>query len=233
MTDFWQEFEPWPARPAEGPWRDRFPAGMPDGTCLWLPLRDLGEAAVAGLIANQASFAVLDRIAAWVAEAARRFAPEIVVGLPTLGHVVGAAAARALGHPRWAAPSTSRKLWYDDALSVPLASVTSPAGGANAGRRMWLDPRLLPRLHGRRVLLVDDVISTGSSAVAGLALLRAAGLEPVALAVAMIQGDRWRAAWDAAIPVVGAFATPLLRRTPDGWMAREETRPIGLCLSSA
>ena len=32
-----------------------------------------------------------------------------------------------------------------------------------------LDPRVLHRLAGRRVLLVDDVISTGSSALAGLA----------------------------------------------------------------
>ena len=65
---------------------------------------------------------------------------------------------------------------------------------------MWLDPRLLPRLRGRRVLLVDDVISTGSSALAGLAVLRAAGVAPVGLAVAMKQGDRWRAAWPAALP---------------------------------
>ncbi len=82
---------------------------------------------------------------------------------------------------------------------------------------MWLDPRLLPRLQGRRVLLVVDVISTGSSAQAGLALLRAAGIAPVALCVAMIQGERWRVDWPAALPVVAAFVTPLFARAADGW----------------
>ncbi len=190
---------------------------MPDGRTLPLPLRDFGAFAVAGLIANQASFAVLDQLAEWTAQAAAALRPDVVVGLPTLGHVVGAAVARALGHGSWAAPSTTRKIWYDDALSAPLRSITSPAQGANIARRMWLDPRLLPRLRGRRILLVDDVISTGSSALAGLALLRAAGIEPVGLAVAMQQGERWRASWPRALPVAAAFATPLLRRAGAGW----------------
>ncbi len=217
MTDraYWQDFVD--AAPDRAAWTDSYPAAMPDGRCLVLPLREFGDMAVAGLIANQASFAVLDQLAAWTAEAAAPLRAEVVVGLPTLGHSVGAAVARALGHPGWVAPSATRKRWYDDALSAPLASITSPAVGANAGRRMWLDPRLLPRLRGRRVLLVDDVISTGGSAQAGLALLRAAGIAPVGLAVAMVQGDAWRAAWPEAVPVVRAFGTPRFRRVPGGW----------------
>ena len=217
---YWQAFTEGPATPE--PLTDRFAAPMPDGRRLLLPLRDFGDTAVAGLIANQAAFPVLDQLALWVADAARPFRPEIVMGLPTLGHTVGAAVARALGHPNWVAPSTTRKRWYDDALSVPLTSITAPATGANATRRMWLDPRLLPRLGGRRVLLVDDVVSTGSSASAGLALARLAGVEPVALAVAMIQGRLWRAAWPNAIPVVAAFETPRFRRSGGGWVPADE-----------
>lgn len=212
---YWQRFvDHAPEQPA---WTDRYPAAMPDGRRLVLPLRDFGDVAVAGLIANQASFAVLDQLAAWTAAAAAPLRAEAVVGLPTLGHTVGAAVARALGHEGWVAPSTTRKRWYDDALSAPLGSITAPAAGANAARRMWLDPRLLDRLQGRRVLLVDDVTSTGSSAQAGLALLRAAGVTPVGLAVAMVQGEAWRAAWPDAIPVACAFRTPRFRRTPGGW----------------
>jgi adenine/guanine phosphoribosyltransferase-like PRPP-binding protein len=225
MQNFWQAFEAAPQ--ATVSYDTVFPAPMPDGRVLSLPLRDMGDFAVAGLIANQASFSVLDRIASWLVEAAA--ACDVVVGLPTLGHTVGAATARALGHANWVAPSTTRKRWYDDAASVPLASITSPATGANRERRMWLDPRLLDRLRGRRVTLVDDVISTGSSARAGLALLRAVGIEPVALMVAMVQGDRWAQDWDVTVPVIGAFSTPLFHRHGDGWAETPGTRLTRCC----
>ena len=176
MTAFWQQFEPYQP-PADGLVHDRYVARMPDGSGLALPLRDLGEMAVAGLISNQASFEVVERIADWLAQAAATLGVEVVAGLPTLGHIFAYLVARRLGHANWVALGTTRKLWYDEALSVPLSSVTSPT----AGRRLWLDPRVVPRLHGRRVLLVDDVISTGSSAQAGLAVLRAAGTHAAAV----------------------------------------------------
>ena len=225
--EYWQDFlPPRHAGAAESDvWTDQIEAAMPDGSRLVLPLRNLGEFAVAGLIANQASFAVFDRLTGWLAELARRFAPDVVVGLPTLGHVFGVGVARALGHANWVAPGTSRKFWYDEALSVPLASITSPG----AGRRMWLDPRLLPRLRGRRVLLVDDVVSTGTSLRAGLAMLAAAGVEPVGIGAAMLQGDRWRAALPTGLTLSAVFATPLLARVPGGWRARPETCASDCC----
>lgn len=216
MSGYWQEFLP--AEPPLAVWTDSYAATMPDGTRLLCPLRDFGDWAVAGMIANQASFPVVDRLSAWMADAARPFAPEIVVGLPTLGHVFGAGVARALGHSNWVAPGTTRKLWYEESLSVPTSSITAPASLGADGRRMWLDPRLLPRLHGRRVLLVDDVISTGSSALAGLRLLHAAGVAPVALCIGMVQGRCWEAGWPGTVPVVRAFETPIFRRVEDGWV---------------
>jgi adenine/guanine phosphoribosyltransferase-like PRPP-binding protein len=211
--EYWQEFHGGPALGA--PWREVYDAAMPDGSYLRLPMRDFGATAVAGMIANQASFAVTDRLSGWIAERVAGLRPDVVVGLPTLGHVYGAGVARALGQGNWVALGTSRKLWYEERLSVPLASITSP----EAGRRLWLDPRLLGRLAGRRVLLVDDVISTGASARAGLAVLSAAGIVPVGFAVAMAQTQRWRAAWPAEVPVVAAFATPLFRREGEDWVA--------------
>lgn len=225
--EYWQEFLP-PRRAGEGEpevWTSHFEAVMPDDRRLVLPLRDLGRFAMAGLIANQASFTVFDALTFWLAALARDAAPEVVVGLPTLGHVFGLGVARALGHANWVAPGTSRKLWYDEALSVPLASITSPG----AGRRLWLDPRLLARLKGRRVLLVDDVVSTGTSIAAGLALLAAAGVVPVAIAAAMAQGDRWRAALPAGVTLSAVFATPLLAPVPGGWRARPETWARDCC----
>ncbi|WP_198370917.1 phosphoribosyltransferase [Roseomonas rosulenta] len=208
--EFWQGFDA-PARD-EGPFTDRYPATMPDGTRLVLPLRDYGEIAVAGFIANQAAILVAKRIGGWMAEAARDLGAEVVVGMPTLGQVFAPLVAEALGHANWVAPGWSRKRWYDEALSVPASSSTAPTE-----RRLWLDPRVAHRLARRRVLLVDDVISTGSSALAGAALLERAGVRPTALLLAMAQGDRWRSTWPADIPVRAAFATPIFTRVPGGW----------------
>lgn len=212
---FWQDFAP-PAPRPEGGWRTTYAAPMPDGSALWLPLRDLGETAVAGLIANQTSFAVQDRLIAWLAERAAALDAEIIVGLPTLGHAVAPGLARALGHRRWAAAGYSRKLWYEERLSVSVASITTPDS-----RRLWLDPRVRGWLDGRRVLLVDDVLSTGRSIRAGLALLAAAGIAPVGVAALMVQTRRWQQGWDPALPVVSAFATPLFRRGPEGFWLEE------------
>ena len=62
---FWQEFEQ--GTQGQPPWTDGYPAQMPDGQYLTLPLREFGDVAVAGLIVNQASFHVLDRLTAWIA----------------------------------------------------------------------------------------------------------------------------------------------------------------------
>jgi adenine/guanine phosphoribosyltransferase-like PRPP-binding protein len=210
--EYWQTFTPAPD-PFPEVWNASYAAPMRDGSALILPLRDYGATAIAGLIVNQASFAVVDTLVKWIAADVQHLGAEIIVGLPTLGHTLGAGVARVLGHSNWVAPGTTRKLWYDEALSVATRSVTSPGGG----RTMWLDPRLVGRLSGRRVLIVDDVISTGSSASAGIGLLERAGIAPVAFAVAMSQGDEWRKKWRADIPLIAAFETPIFRRVAAGW----------------
>lgn len=228
--EFWQDFLPAP--PARAAWTGSYAAPMPDGRALALPLRDLGETAVAGFVANQAGFAVTRRLCAWMTELARPFGADLVVGLPTLGQVFAPVVAEALGHANWVAPGWSRKRWYEERLSVAAHSITSPVE-----RRLWLDPRLLPRLAGRRVLLVDDVISTGASARAGLALLAAAGVTPAGLLVAMAQGDRWRVPseaggigiWPERVPVRAVFATPIFARAEAGWVPLPGTAPHDLC----
>ncbi|MFN3641599.1 MAG: phosphoribosyltransferase [Gemmobacter sp.] len=210
---FWQTVEhgPPPGDDAVG-YGSLYPGRVGAG---WIacPIRVLpgdGTAAVASLILNQASFAVQDTLAAALVAQVAPHTPDVVVGVPTLGLSLAAAVARGLGHGRFVALGTSRKFWYDDRLSVPVTSITSP----DAGKRLFLDPRMLPLLDGRRVLLVDDVFSTGRTLRAALALLSIAGVAPVACAAAMVQGEGWRGASD--LPVAAAFATPRLIRGADG-----------------
>lgn len=210
---FWQELQP-PGTAAPPPWADGYPAGLPDGRVLVLPIRPLAgtENAIASLILNQAAFAVEDALADVLAERIAAHSPDIVVGLPTLGLSLARAVAARLGQPRYVPLGTSRKFWYDPALSEPLSSITSPDGE----KRLYLDPRMLPLLEGRRIALIDDVISTGRSISAGLALLRLAGHDPVVVGAAMLQTERWRDGL-GDMPVEGVIRSPLLRRQGAGW----------------
>jgi adenine/guanine phosphoribosyltransferase-like PRPP-binding protein len=220
--EFWQTLEQELAGPPPERFSDSFSAPLPDGRCLRLPIRALadGRHGLASLIINQASFEVQAALADTLAECLAADRPEVVVGLPTLGLTLASLVAQRLGHRRYVPCGTSPKFWYDDALSVPLSSITTAQQ-----RRLYLDPRLLPLLEGRRVALVDDVISSGTSMAAGLELLQRCGITPVVLGVAMLQTQRWRERLTAVDPrwpdlVVGVFATPRLVRTEAGdWRA--------------
>ena len=208
--DVWQEVH-----------RNLTPGVQPDGETwaapmgdrqLLLPIRTLpdGTRGVASLILNQASFAVLDALAERVADLLAPHRPEVIVAVPTLGLPLAEGVARRLGHARMVPLGTSRKFWYDEDLSVPLKSITTPGGG----KRLYLDPRMMPLLDAR-VAVVDDVLSSGASIASVLSLMGLAGISPVAIGAAMLQGEGWRDKV-GALPTVGAIATPILRKG-DGW----------------
>lgn len=216
--DYWQELLPAGsvANPLDLP--DTYVATLPDNRQLALPIRRRDDGTgLASLIVNQASFEVLDALAGHLADPLREKGVDLIVGLPTLGLTLAAEVARRMGHRRYLPLGTSPKFWYRPDLSVTIASVTT-----EAERRLYIDPRLLPLLSGRRIALVDDVISSGRSITAGLALLGKCGGLPVAIGTAMLQTDRWRACPCPALPgwqelVVGVLETPLLHRGEAGW----------------
>jgi len=219
--DFWQEIHAAGSFDAAGVHTAFYPATLSDGRQIQLPIRPLadGKHALASLIVNQASFVVLDVLAADLAGRLAEVEPDVIVGLPTLGLTLASVVAQKLGHHRYVPLGTSRKFWYSDELSVPLSSITTPG----QQKRLYIDPRMLPLLKGRRVALIDDVISSGTSICAALSLLGASGIEPVVIGAAMLQSERWR----PAMASVGAqwpglvrstLATPILyRRAEGGW----------------
>ncbi|OCP16243.1 phosphoribosyltransferase [Ensifer sp. LC163] len=221
--EFWQDVFPPKSFDIGSGYRDFFPATLEDGRQIPLPIRPLsdGKHALASLIINQASFAVEEALATELAARLAPFEPDVIAGLPTLGLTLAAAVARKLGHARYVPLGTSRKFWYVDDLSVPLSSITTP----DQKKRLYVDPRMLPLLEGKRVGLVDDVISSGTSIVAGLTLMETCGIEPIAVGAAMLQTERWRQPLADLGPhwperVMGVFRTPLLARAEDGaWRA--------------
>ncbi|SHN07960.1 phosphoribosyltransferase [Roseibium suaedae] len=219
--EFWQELLPAQSFDDSMSHDRFFPVTLEDGRQLCLPIRPLadGEHALASIIINQASFDVLEVLAEILARKLAPFEPDVVAGLPTLGLALAAEVARKLGHSRYVPLGTSRKFWYEEELSVPLSSITTP----DQIKRLYVDPRMLPLLEGRRIALVDDVISSGTSICAGLDLLKKQDLEPVVIGAAMLQSNRWREN-PALAPfqdrIRSCFSTPLLSKaTEGGWTA--------------
>ena len=208
--EFWQAFSPpgtHDSNPTDGH-HGLYHAPLADGRQLALPIRVLpgdGTSAVASLILNQASFAVEDGLANALATLLRAHEPDIIIGVPTLGLPLASNVARRLGHTRMVPLGTSRKFWYRDDLSEPMKSITSPT----ASKTLYVDPRMLPLLRGKRVAVVDDVISSGQSISAVLRLLAKAEIEPVVIGCAMLQGTNWHeplTAWRERI--VAPLASP-------------------------
>jgi len=229
-TTCWQHLlEGWPGGIApRPPFRFDYPVRLPDGRVLALPLRALpqGDRAVASLIANQASFTVVEALADHMAALARAAGVDLVVGLPTLGLTFAGAVAERLGHQRYVPFGYSRKFWYDDALSEPIFSITSPG----SEKRLYIDPNIVPILAGRRICLVDDAISTGSSALASHRLLARLGVEIAAVVVAMKQTTRWEkplgeASLALRASVRAVFGCPMFARSQGGWVPIEGTLP--------
>jgi adenine/guanine phosphoribosyltransferase-like PRPP-binding protein len=230
-TRYWQDLSA--ALPerfnAAPPYRYGYPARLPCGRFLVLPLRRLASEreAVASLIVNQASHAVAAALAEHMAEQARRLGADLIVGLPTLGLGLAAMVSQRLGHARYLPLGYSRKLWYDERLSEPVSSITSPG----PGKRLYLDPNMRPLLADtRRVVLIDDAVSTGRTALAAWRLLRALDVDLAGIVVAMMQTIRWQTALAEENPTLptrvrAVFGCPLFRLAADGWWPVPATEP--------
>jgi adenine/guanine phosphoribosyltransferase-like PRPP-binding protein len=197
-----------------------YPVVLTDGSRLSLPLTPLpgGEKAVALLMSNQTDFRVERKIVERLIEPARAAAPEAVVGIPTLGLTYARPVAEAIGLPDFTALGHSRKFWYDDALSEPVISSTSP----DHSKRIYLDPALLGRVRRRRVVVVDDVLNTGATMGSAINLLHKAQANVVAILVVLTEGWEWHgrlAGIDAALPgrVHALGHIPLFARHGTGW----------------
>jgi adenine/guanine phosphoribosyltransferase-like PRPP-binding protein len=221
-TAYWQQLieADQVAHPA-APWRHGYPARLPDGRVLMLPIRQLANEptqAVASLICNQASLEVIETLGRMLADKLAPLKPDVVIGIPTLGLTFAPVVARHLGHTRYVPMGYSRKFWYDEALSGAVQSITTPT----AGKRVYLDPNLLPLVQGKRVVLVDDAVSSGSTLKAPWTLIESLGAEVLACGVAMLQGERWQQTLGAerTARLIGVFHSPLLQAVPEGWVER-------------
>lgn len=120
--------------------------------------------------------------------AAAPFAPDVLVPVPssraarrTRGYdhvrLLARSATRARGAPV-VVPALIQRRRVDD-----QARLDSSARTLNLMSALAVDARLLPALAGRRIVLVDDLVTTGATLAEAARALRAAGVEPVGAAV--------------------------------------------------
>ena len=221
-TDYWQSIVSLQdlTIPPNPPYHRGYPARLPDGRFLVLPLRAIPNdpsRCVASLIANQAAIDVVETLADMMAEAALPFNADVVVGLPTLGLTFASLIAKKLGFRRYIPFGYSRKYWYREDLSVAVSSITTP----DHTKLLYVDPNLVGQLQGKRVLIVDDAVSSGKTMVSALTLLGLCGADVAGIVVAMRQGTRWRERLvdehGMTIPLAYVFDSPRMVFKDGGW----------------
>ncbi|PRX11402.1 UNVERIFIED_ORG: adenine phosphoribosyltransferase [Martelella mediterranea] len=155
-----------------------------------------------------------------LADALAPLKPDIVVGAATLGIPVAIEVTRALGLDRYVILQKSPKVHLGSALEQKITSITS-----KGAQRLLLDARAVPLLKGRRVVVVDDVVASGSSLKGSAELVRQAGGEVVGLGVILTEAREWEGVLGDDAALVHALAhIPQFRPADDGtWVVRPET----------
>ena len=119
------------------------------------------------------------------AEELLKKAPEfdIIVTAESKGIPLAYEAARQAGK-NYIVARKSVKLYMTDPISVSVKSITTAAE-----QTLYLSKEDVSRIKGRRVLILDDVISTGESLIAIERLVEAAGGEIAGEGAVLAEGD--------------------------------------------
>ncbi len=176
-----------------------------------LPIVTLNDTlALALLITVDMGVAFMEKAGAELAEVLAPYDVDIVATVATMGIPLAVEVTRHLGHDQYVVLHKTQKIHLADAISEPVRSITT-AGE----QRLLFDRARTGDVEGRRVAIVDDVISTGASTGASLRLLRAVGADIVAIGTMVTEAGLWRdALGDDAAMVRALGSLPVFR--PDG-----------------
>lgn len=160
------------------------------GETFRLPIMQLNERrAIALLMIIDMGVRFGDMVGKAIAKQFATAKPDIVVGSATLGIPVAIEVSRRLGKDRYVILQKSPKFHLSDAMVEEVRSVTTAVP-----QRLLLDRRCIPLLQGKRVLIVDDVVATGSSMAAAIRLVRRSGAEVIGAGAILTEGHSWRTA---------------------------------------
>ena len=178
-----------------------------------LPIIDLSESLTIALLIT------VDHGVEFAAQAGRELAAQlreldidIIVSVATMGIPLAIETTRALGLDDYVILHKTQKIHLADGEWEYVRSITT-----DANQRLLFDRARIAAVAGKRVAIVDDVISTGASIVAALKLVRKVGGEPVALGCLVTEGEGWRESLGEDAALVRALgAIPLFHWAEDG-----------------
>ncbi len=173
-----------------------------------VPLSD--QLTIALLICVDMGLAFAETAGRELAELMAPARPEIVVSVATMGIPLAIEASRALGFDDYVILHKTPKIHLGETWSEAVYSITT-----DKPQRLRMDPARVDAVRGRRVAVVDDVISTGASLSSALRLVRRMDAEPVVIGTLMTESGGWKEALGEDAALVRALgAMPLFH--PDG-----------------
>jgi len=192
-----------------------------------LPLVPVSEdAAIALLMTIDQGVRFMEQAGRDLADLVADLAPQVVATNATLGIPIAIELTRSLGLDDYLVMQKTPKAHLGDALVEPVTAPKASDRVGWSGRSITTDRDQVLRLdrariravEGKRVVLVDDVISTGASIAAALALLRAAGADVVGVGVLLAEGTAWRERLGTDAPLVRSLGLlPGFAISESGW----------------
>jgi len=168
------------------------------------------QLSLALLITVDMGVAFIDQAGRELAEVIRPYDVDIVATVATMGIPLCVEVTRYLELDQYVILHKTPKIHLADAVSEPVRSITT-----DAEQRLLFDRARVKDVAGRRVAIVDDVISTGASTGAALRLLRGVGAQVVVIGTLVTEASVWRGALGEDATMVHALGTiPVFR--PDG-----------------
>ncbi len=147
-----------------------------------------------------------------LADVLRAYDVDIVATVATMGIPLAVEVTRHLGLDQYVILHKTPKIHLADAISEPVRSITT-----NADQRLLFDRARVPDVEGKRVAIVDDVISTGASTGAALRLLRRVGAEVCVIGTLVTEASLWKEALGEDAAMVHALGSiPVFRPDRSG-----------------
>lgn len=119
-----------------------------------------------------------------LAERVKKYNPDVLITAESKGLQITHCVARDMGQKMYAVARKSKKLYMQDGIEVQAKTITT-----GEVQRLYLSAHDVDLIKGKRVAIIDDVISTGAANAALEQLVAMAGGEVVCRAFVLAEGD--------------------------------------------